>query len=160
MNAPELRDIHLPEAALWWPPGIAWWLLLALVALLGLALWWWYRRRRFPPLRRLSLRELESIRRARVDGLDDRSTINAVARLLRRTLIGYQGRASQAASTGTAWIAEIDRLSSSRGFSDAQLRLLARERYRAHCDCDIDALLESCESWIRHLPRRDARVPA
>ena len=42
MNELELRDIHLPEASLWWPPAPGWWisaLLLLLLMLLVILLW-------------------------------------------------------------------------------------------------------------------------
>ncbi len=160
MNELELRDIHLPTVELWWPPGPGWWWLLALVFALVLVAGWLYRRHRNPPLRRLTLRQLQSIRQKRLDGQNDRATINAVARLLRRTLISYRGRTSQAASTGTAWTGEVKRLSPRHGFDQAQLQLLARERYRQQANCDVDELLRACEDWIRHLPRKVARVSA
>jgi len=64
MNGLELRDIHLPEGSLWWPPAPGWWLLLVLLGLVSLAAWWSLQRRRHPSLRRLSLRQLDAIRRA------------------------------------------------------------------------------------------------
>ena len=59
MNAPELRDIHLPEASLWWPPGPGWWGLALLLAALAFGAWWLRRRLRFKSVARLSLAEPE-----------------------------------------------------------------------------------------------------
>ena len=158
MNELELRDIHLPQTSLWWPPAPGWWLLLALLLLLGLVVIWLIWRRHHQPLPKLSLRELEIIRRARADGQSENATINAVARLLRRTLISYYGRETQAATTGAAWTEQLQRLAPRRGFSERQLRLLSYDRYQANPDCDVDGLLQACESWIRNLPRKVPRV--
>ena len=54
MNQPELRDIHLPEASLWWPPAPGWWISLALILLLAWLLPSLLRWLRHKPLRRLS----------------------------------------------------------------------------------------------------------
>ena len=61
MNELPLRDIHLPDVSLWWPPAAGWWLLvilatLALVYLPRMLRWW-----RLKPVKKLSLRELKHI---------------------------------------------------------------------------------------------------
>jgi hypothetical protein len=154
MNAPDLRDIHLPADSLWWPPAPGWWLLLLLFVLLAMLLYWLRQRRRRPSLERLSMGELERIRDDYQAGrADRRAALDAVARLLRRILIGYRGRAAAAASTGNAWLGQLEQLVPRHEFSAEQLQLLARGRYRADANCDIESLLEACESWIRSLPR-------
>ena len=160
MNELELRDIHLPDASLWWPPAPGWWLLALLLVLLALALPWLRRRYRHKPLSRLSLHEFELIREAHANGQSAQATVSQVARLLRRVLISYRGRGGHAASTGEEWLAELEQLAPRHGFSDDQLRLLTRDRYRARLDCDVDGLLRACESWIRNLPRGRNHVSA
>lgn len=154
MNAPELRDIHLPTDALWWPPAPGWWLLPLLAMVLLCVLLWWRRRSRRPPLASLSRRELARIRQQYGDGrVDRRGAVDMAARLLRRILIGYRGRAAAAASTGDDWLAQLEELAPRHRFSVEQLRWLSRERYRPDAECDVDALLEACDGWIRALPR-------
>ena len=160
MNQLDLRDIHLPETSLWWPPAPGWWLLLGLSLLGGVFALWWYRRRSNPPLPRLCMREFEAIRRAHTAGQSEQVTLNAVARLLRRALISYDGRSQLAACTGAEWRRRREQLAPRHGFSEAQLQLLAYDRYRAQPECDIDDLLRACESWIRQLPRGRPRVSA
>jgi hypothetical protein len=155
MNGPELelRDIHLPADSLWWPPAPGWWLLLLLAALAVAGLLWWRRRRRTPPLSRLSMQELERVRRDYRDGVVDRqATVGSVARLLRRVLIAYRGRDAAAASTGDAWLAQLVELAPQQAFDERQLQWLARQRYRPNADCDVEALLAACEDWMRSLP--------
>ena len=105
------------------------------------------------------MREFELIREAHEKGQSEHATVNAVARLMRRILISYRGREAHAASTGEALLAELEQLAPKHGFSEGQLQLLARERYRAQVDCDVDGLLQACESWIRNLPRGRENVP-
>jgi hypothetical protein len=158
MNPLELRDIHLPEASLWWPPAPGWWLGLLLVAGLAILLprlLRWYRHK---PLGRVSLLELERIRRAYDQGESEREVLNEVASLLRRVTISYYGRNAAAAATGVDWLRQLRQLSPDSGFTERQLELLVRERYRAHCELDIEQLLQGCERWLRALPRSGSHV--
>jgi hypothetical protein len=160
MNELELRDIHLPEVSLWWPPAPGWWLALLLLLVLLVILLWAIRRIRQKPLRRLCLRELERIRQQHDSGLSDRAVLGDIAVLLRRTLISYHGRDAYAASTGETWIKQLQQVVPRHGFNSAQLQLLARDRYKPDCRYDIENLLLSCERWLRALPRREPRVSA
>lgn len=152
MNAPELRDIHLPEASLWWPLAPGWWLLALLLVILALACWWLLHRLRRRSISRSSLGEFQRIREAHRDGQPGSETIRQIAALLRRVLISYRGRDEAGASTGAGWMRAIAELASGNVFSEQQLQLLAHDRYRRDCDCDIESLLEASEAWIRALP--------
>lgn len=160
MKELELKDIHLPDSSLWWPLAPGWWLLLALLALGLLGLLWLNWRRHHQPVARLSMDELDIIRQAHARGQEPRATVNAVAGLLRRTLISYRGRVQHAATIGEDWLSELDQLAPKHGFSDVHKQLLAQGRYQAKVDCDIDDLLRACESWIRNLPRGQGHVSA
>ena len=81
-----------------------------------------------------------------------------IAVLLRRTLISYHGRDAYAASAGGAWIEQLQQVMPQHGFSDEQLQLLTRDRYKPDYACDIENLLQSCERWLRALPRSEPRV--
>ena len=148
----DLRDIHLPESVPWWPLAPGWWLLVLLI-ILSAVLVWWLRRPRRDPVRRVSLHELARIRSDYRAGMADRQVIAEISGLLRRILISYQGRATTAGVTGDAWRMRLAELAPQCGFSDAQIELLTHARYRREVECDIDALLRSCELWIRALPR-------
>ncbi len=160
MNAPELRDIHLPEASLWWPPAPGWWLLALLSVILLLGSWWLWRRLRLRSVSRLSLTEFQRIREAHRDGQARSDTIRQIAALLRRVSISYRGRDESGASTGADWMREIAELAPGSGFSEQQLQLLTHDRYRRDYDCDIDSLLETCEAWIRTLPGGEGHAAA
>jgi hypothetical protein len=160
MNPPELHDIHLPDASLWWPPAPGWWiamLLLLLLALLLPRLLRWIRRQ---PLKRVSLRQLRRIRQEHSQGLDERAVLGEIAALLRRVTISYYGRAAAAAMTGEEWQRQLQRLAPGAEFDSAQLRTLTRDRYRADTEIDIESLLSACERWLRGLPRSRDHVSA
>ena len=69
MNELELKDIHLPDTSLWWPPAPGWWVLLIFVVLLAIVLPLLLKRLRQRPMRQLALRELERIRQDFNNGL-------------------------------------------------------------------------------------------
>jgi hypothetical protein len=160
MNQPELRDIHLPEASLWWPPAPGWWISLALILLLVWLLPRLLRWLRHKPLRRLSQQELARIRLNYQQGQSDRAVLAEVAALLRRVTMSYYGRAQYASTTGSQWLEQLQTLAPGTGFSAAQLELLTHQRYRSHCEFDVEELLRSTETWLRALPRRRDNVPA
>jgi hypothetical protein len=160
MNELELRDIHLPEASLWWPPAPGWWISVLLLVVLLIILLLVIRWIRHKPLRRLSLHELKLIRQRYASGSSDKAVLADIAVLLRRTLISYHGRAASAASAGEAWIEQLQQVAPQQGFSNEQLQLLSRDRYRPDFACDIESLLQACERWLRALPRSEPRVSA
>jgi len=153
MNELTLRDIHLPDASLWWPPAPGWWAALALLLLLALSIPWMIRRLRHKPVNRLCLQELKTIRQRLDAGESKNAVLRDTAALLRRTLIAYRGREGFAASTGATWVTQLQALGTDETFSQAQLELLAHRRYRRDSDYDIDSLLQACERWMRALPR-------
>ena len=158
MNELELRDIHLPDGSLWWPPAPGWWLSLLLIvglAILLPRLLRWYRHQ---PLRRVSLQELARIRQVYKQGQSERAVLSEVTSLLRRVTISYYGRDATAAATGETWLRQLRQLSPDSAFTEQQLELLVRERYRPQTDFDIEQLLQGCESWLRALPRSGNHV--
>jgi len=159
MNELVLRDIHLPDASLWWPPGPGWWLLLLLLLVSILIIPWLLKRLRRKPIKSVSLREIDRIRLAIKQGQSDRAVLQDLSSLIRRVVISYHGRKGYAGSTGDHWLSQLEQFSSATGFSPQQLRLLGRDRYRRDYDVDIDSLLQSCESWIKSLPRSYVDVP-
>ena len=160
MNPLELRDIHLPDASLWWPPAPGWWLLALLLLVLMASIPWLLKRLRRKSLKSLSLREVERIREAARTGSDDRELLRELSALLRRILISYYGREQVAAASGSEWQARMAQLAPGDAFSEDQLRLLGEDRFRRQVEADIEALLRSSERWIRALPQRYIDVPA
>ena len=160
MNEISLKDIHLPDSALWWPPAPGWWLLLIVLMMMffaGRTLRYWLKHR---PYRTLSLREFNTIRARFNQTQDYRGLLIKVSGLLRRTAMSYQGRQVTASLTGDGWIKQLNQLSGKPCFTAEQEALLTNGQYQRDLEFDIDALFASCERWIKALPRSRSHVPA
>ncbi len=158
MNEIPLRDIHLPEAVSWWPPALGWWLSgIALIALM-LGLIFLLRWIKHKPLRKLAVIEFRNIVEKYDQQHDARQLLGQLSTLLRRVLMSYQGRNSGAAVTGDDWIKQLNILAAKNCFSAEQEALLSQGQFQRELDFDSMALINSCESWIKTLPRSQQRV--
>lgn len=106
----QLRDLHLPDPAGWWPLAAGWWFVIVL-AVVGLG--WLLRRavrRRlcYAPMR-YALREFAAIE---ADYLQHRNAVvlgKQLSELLRRGMLAYAPRDQVAGLTGEAWLQWLDR---------------------------------------------------
>ena len=154
----ELRDIHLPDTSLWWPPAPGWWILTGFLLIAIFVITWMLRRLKRKPIKSVSLLEIDHIRREIKQGQSEKAALQALSALMRRIVISYRGREGFASSTGEDWQAQLEQLSTSAGFSPQHLQMLSRDRYRRDCEIDIESLIRSCETWIRSLPRSYVNV--
>lgn len=101
-----LRDIHLPAEAGWWPPAPGWWILAALLLLLPL-LWYgwqrWNKRERSPVYRRAALAELEQLHDSYLRDQDSAAFVQGMSGLLKRVALQCYDPASVAALSGQQW---------------------------------------------------------
>lgn len=160
MNEIPIRDIHLPDGALWWPPAPGWWLLLIVLVLLVVA-WrffsYWRKHRSF---RTLALREYKAVCTGFEQHQDQRQLLANLSTLLRRTAMTYQGRQATASLTGDDWISQLHRLSGENCFTPEQAQLLIDGQFRRELEFDADDLFNSCQRWIKALPRSRKHVSA
>ena len=158
MNQLQIRDIHLPDGSLWWPPAPGWWFLLVmLVALIALAPWL-YRLIRHRSLKKQATTELGQIKKRFEENGDQRRLLADLSSLLRRSLMAYEGRRHTASVTGEAWVRRLTELVGEPCFSEEQKRLLSHGQYARDIQIDHDDMLESCQRWIKALPRRRTNV--
>jgi hypothetical protein len=158
MNELPLRDIHLPDASLWWPPAIGWWFLplgLVLIAFYLPKLVRWLKQK---PVKKLSLRELKRIRSDLKSNRNEHQALQELSVLLRRTVMSYCGRNSSASLTGASWVQQLQQLSVENYFSAEQSDWLSYGQYQPAAKCEVKALMRSCENWIRALPRNHLHV--
>lgn len=161
MNELPLKDIHLPDDILWWPPAPGWWVLsivlLAIILLLP-KLWRWLQ---YKPVKFLSLKEFYQIQQNHKQQADPKQALQAITTLLRRTVMSKSGRAGHAGVVGDDWLKELNQMSNKDCFTPAQGELLKHGRYqpivKETIEGDIDSLLKSCERWIKSLPRESGR---
>lgn len=158
MNEIPLKDIHLPDVGLWWPPAPGWWLLMILTVLVIYYLPQILRWLRWKPVKKLSLRELTRIRANRDNGLEDLRVLQEISILLRRTVISYSGRAAGASVTGENWVEQLRQLAGKDYFTAEQNEWLSIGQYQVSARCDLPGMLLSCEKWIKALPRRNPNV--
>lgn len=154
MNQLQLRDIHLPEGSLWWPLAPGWWILLGLLVLLIALAPWLYRLIRHRSMKKRASAAFNEIKtRFEKDG-DERRLLADLSSLLRRSMMAYEGRRHTAALTGDAWVSRLTQLVGEPCFSEEQQRLLSHGQYARDIQLDHDAMLESCQRWIKALPGR------
>lgn len=160
MNELVLRDIHLPDVPLWWPPALGWWILLiAIIALLLVLprLWRWLRHQ---SMKKLSHKAFKQIVTDFHQHQDQRQLVAELSILLRRIMMSYLGRKQIAGQTGNEWAKQLVDLVETPCFSDDQQRLLTHGQYAREVNIDCNALIQSCESWIKALPGRPQHVSA
>ncbi|MDH3641614.1 MAG: DUF4381 domain-containing protein [Gammaproteobacteria bacterium] len=146
-----LRDIHLPEAVSWWPPGYGWWLLpLALGVVFWIA-WWLIRcrpaRRRSVRLRKVALRELDTIEAQYLASRDPRTAVAAMSMLLRRLALSLAPREQVAALTGEQWLLWLGQRCDEPGFL-ATAAALTELPYQPDPKPDVMALLSGCRALV------------
>ena len=165
MNEIPLKDIHLPEDVLCWPPAIGWWVLVVILIgflLLLPRLWRWFR---YKPVRSLALKEFYLVRKKHQLQADRKQTLQEVTALLRRTVISKNGRIGYAGVVGDDWLRQLNEMSNKNCFSSAQCELLKHGRYQPiivdnikgqnenQNKNEINSLLQSCENWIKSLSK-------
>jgi len=160
MNDLQLRDIHLPDAILWWPPALGWWLLVISLPLIIAGMIVLRRWLKHQSAKKRSIIEFRQIIRGFEAQQDATLFIGQISTLLRRILITYQGRNQTAGITGDRWIDELNELVVERCFSDEQESLLRHGQFQRNIEFDSQALIASCERWIKALPRSQKHVPA
>jgi hypothetical protein len=151
-----LRDIHLPPAVSWWPPGPGWWALLVMVIILLMAARLLWKKWQHKPLNKLALQEWQAIQADYAQHRDGTRLVQALSILLRRTCMSYVSRTRAASLTGDAWIQQLNELGNGMIFDEQLGRQLATAPYRRDLEIDADALLASSRRWLQSLPRRPA----
>lgn len=147
-----LRDIHLPEAVSWWPPGLGWWLL---PPLLGAVLWiaWrlgrnWRARRRAGKLRRAALRELDTVAADYRASGDARLAVAAISVLLKRFALSVAPREQVAALTGQQWLQWLRQRYDPPLCAGPAMVALLEQPYQPDPQLDVTALLAECRILV------------
>ena len=135
----ELRDIHLPDAASWWPLATAWWIVITLIVALLVAAFLFFRywkKHRYN--RKLALAELKTIAS---DNNNDQF-LRHIAELVKKTALVK--KPNTAAMTGAQWQHFL-----SQHMSNDIAQLLALARYQPTADYDKAAVINAVQHWIR-----------
>lgn len=152
-----LRDIHLPNSALWWPLAPGWWILLLLIVMITTSLFFLIRRRRKYRISAVYLakQELERIENEFKSNQDKSTLIKEVSELIRRVSISLFQRDESASLTGQDWLLFLDQLNADTSFSNGIGRVLVEAPYQAKPDYNVTELLQLTSSWIDSAKRNN-----
>ncbi|WP_157960440.1 DUF4381 domain-containing protein [Marinimicrobium alkaliphilum] len=153
----QLRDIHAPDAASWWPLAWGWWLVILVVGIALLCgVWWLLRRKRRNRYRAQALQEAEVLWRHYQTEGNTLLYLEQVNRLLRRCLLHLRPRAEVARLQGDAWLKQLAAVcpECAPALREGSGRVLADGHYRPNPEADIDKLHPLILTWIRE--HRDA----
>lgn len=152
-----LRDIHLPEPIIWWPPAPGWWLLLASFFILILSIFllrrWLLKRHKEP--KRIARRELKRLQKEYKQHQNPQILVQKISTLLRRICLSYYPRAKVAGLTGEAWLQFLDKQVENQPlvnqpFTQGKGRCLIDAPYIPHkVDIDVDGLFKLCRTVTR-----------
>lgn len=150
-QAPELRDIHVPNVSPWWPLAPGWWaLLVLLLAAIGILVVIWRRRAAQRRHVRLTLADLhEAARRHAVDG-DDAAFAAAAHQWLRRVARRRDPRS--VTLRGAAWRELLASMAPQQDVS--RLASLDEALYRPVVSLDVAAVVTDAKGWLRGATRR------
>ncbi len=156
-NALPLRDMHLPDTPLWWPPAPGWWLLAALAVAALLA---WHVSKRWRAERRLRKSALEQLKQIHTqfgrDG-DALRLVRSLSVLMRRACVSFYPRHTSAGLTGTRWLRCLDQKTTEKGFTEGVGKVLSTAPYlpdNSTPGIDTGRLLGLCEAWLRQQPQK------
>lgn len=153
-NPLPLRDIHLPDAVSLWPPAPGWWLLLILIIALAVLLPRLVRYLQQPRPNKLALAEFSQIKQRFVQQQNEQQLARDLSALLRRIGLTYFPREQVASLTGDEWQTQLNQLNPNQALADKLISTLSVAAYQPAPALDAMHLLDSCEHWLKNLPRR------
>lgn len=157
----QLRDIHLPEPASFWPLAWGWWLLLGVLvcALLG-GVYVLIQRRRKNRYRLLAEAELEHALRRWQEHTDPAHYLQELTIILRRTALSAFPGQGLAGVQGLDWLMFLDAtLPGSQGdFCQGVGRVLLDGPYQPHPQVEVAELHQLAQRWVRQHKR--SRTPS
>ena len=161
MNQAELKlhDIHLPEAAGWWPPAIGWWVLTILVLLLltwvTLKTWQWFR---FYSWQKKLLNEFNhKISLPSQSSQSSQVQVTAITEALRQSALTLYPDDHVANLTGADWLGFLESHGQNTPFSRPPGPLLTEAPYSDTVECDdlsINQLKQMAMTWVKYNANR------
>ena len=161
MNQAELKlhDIHLPEAAGWWPPAIGWWVLTILVLLLltwvTLKTWQWFR---FYSWQKKLLNEFNhKISQPSQSSQSSQVQVTAITEALRQSALTLYPDDHVANLTGADWLGFLESHGQNTPFSRPPGPLLTEAPYTDTVECDdlsINQLKQMAITWVKYNANR------
>ena len=153
----QLRDIHLPDSMLWWPPAFGWWLVACLIILILVGGWLIYRRTLMPSILKSAKAEIALIFDAHQSHQNSQELIQQLSIALRRIGISYSPRYKTAGLTGDDWYQQLNQLAKGHPLSQETIFILQHHPYQkgSHLEAvQIHTLQQQIKSWVSALSVR------
>ncbi len=151
----QLRDIHLPDAPLWWPPAPGWWVLATLA--LGLPAWGaarlWRRWRRFSPARTARQLHRRLTVELHAESIAPAAWLHRTNEVLKRLAVHGLGHREMIPAWGDDWLRYLDGRYGEPAFSKGAGRSLGQARFRRDAAVDVQAL----DGLVSRLLNRECR---
>jgi len=143
-----LKDIHIPDTIIWWPPAIGWWLMALLVILLIAVGIWFYKRLTRKTAIKTAKKLLLGIKQN--TEINNQQKLVELSKLIRRVAVSNTPRSRAAGLTGQDWLLFLDNSVKGAPFSEGIGQLLANAPYRntSPSDGEISQLLSLCQDWL------------
>jgi len=141
-----IKDIHLPDPILWWPPAIGWWLVFLSSILLMVLIIWGYKnitRKTAVKAARKLLLQIQN-----KNDWNDQRKLTALSALLRRTAISVYPLEQVASLTGPAWLEFLDRPFEQKKFSSTQGQPLISTLYQPAMNHNLETSFKLSEQWL------------
>ena len=152
-----LRDIHLPDSLVWWPPAIGWWLSALLLIIIVVAVTLMIRRIRMPSLSKSAKAMIEQVLSEYKSHRDQTILIQQLSIALRRIGISYLPRNEMAGLSGKEWYQQLNQLGQSESLSEDVIDILTHQPYQKNQQLDedqIDHLQLQIQRWVSALAVR------
>ncbi|MEJ2213769.1 MAG: DUF4381 domain-containing protein [Gammaproteobacteria bacterium] len=164
MNQPALKlhDIHLPEAAGWWPPAIGWWVLAIIILLLLIWLtmktWQWFK---FYSWRKKLLNEfsqkISQPSQSSQSSQSSQALVTTITEALRQSALTLYPDDHVANLTGPDWLGFLESHGQHTPFSRPPGPLLIEAPYSDTVECDelsINQLKQMAMAWVKYNANR------
>lgn len=148
-----LHDIHLPDAAHWWPPAPGWWLLsvVAITVMVFIA-FYSYRQLKFLRWRNALLNEFTDFIKSSEQRSAAEKVIHVAENLRRLSLTLYPAN-NTASLTGQAWLQFLNDHAPQAVFTSKPFTLLIEAPYKPieqHIsDNDVKQITQQARQWAR-----------
>lgn len=147
----DLRDVHSPATAGWWPLAPGWWILATLLVVAVIALVFVFRRRRhLVAYKKEALRLLAEAYQDMKRESNAERFLTESAGILRRVMLYQQGRREVSQLSGEQWRDLLNRATNTR-LSDDSLDALLVQQYRRQPQFDSESLYEDLQGYISNL---------
>jgi len=156
----ELRDIHLPESSLWWPPAPGWWIGLLLLIMLIILLPRIWRKLTTKSLKSNAESALNDIEQDYRSHQNQQQLATQISQWLRCVVMSYCSRDQAASLTGDEWLETLNGLGGKAGseqiFDQKIGKVLSQSLYQQNNQIDGAHLLKLCQRWLNQLPKNNS----